>query len=517
MTVTVVPDGARALLADGGVVRIRVLDPSDVDEVLELHRRLSNRDTYLRFFGFARNFLPTIARRITRRLDPQHVALGAYRGDVLVGTAHYETLADPREAEIAFVVDAAVQAHGLGTLLLEHLASVARHRGVRRFVAEVLAENQRTIHMIADAGLSYRMHTDGPEIEIVILLDQDDRYLSAVGERERVSDVASLAAMLRPASVAVVGAGRASGSIGHAVLRKLVDGGYTGTLSAVNPHAEEIAGVRCWPSVADVPGDVELAVVCVPAAAVPDAVEQCGRRGVRAAVVISAGLSGSDLGAQVLESVRRHGMRLVGPNCVGVVNTDPAVRLDATFTRGPVPAGRVGVVTQSGESGSLCWSCWGSSGSACRPWCPPATSMTSAAMTCCCGGSRTQAPTPRCCTWSRSATRASSAVWHGLSPGAGRCSRCGPRTVTSPSRRPHRTPRPGDAGSHSRCLVPAGRRDRGRQRERAGRRARRGDVAAPAGRQSGSCVEQRWRVRRARRRRLRPQRTYPAVTRRRHP
>jgi len=351
MTVTAVPDGVRALLTDGGVVRVRVLAPSDVVDVLELHLRLSDRDTYMRFFGFGRDFLPVIARRITRRSDPKHVALGAYRGEVLVGVAHYETLADPHVAEIAFVVDGAVQARGLGTLLLEHLASVARHRGVRRFVAEVLAQNQRMIHMIADAGLTYRMHTDGPESELVILLDEDDRYLAAVSERDRVSDVASLAAVLRPASVAVVGAGREPGSVGHAVLRKLVDGGYAGTLSAVNPHAEEIAGVRCWPSVADIPGEVELAVVCVPAVAVPDAVEQCGRRGVRAAVVISAGLTGSGLGAQVLESVRRHGMRLVGPNCLGVVNSDPEVRLDATFTRGPVPAGRVGVVTQSGGVG----------------------------------------------------------------------------------------------------------------------------------------------------------------------
>jgi acyl-CoA synthetase (NDP forming)/GNAT superfamily N-acetyltransferase len=351
MTVTAVPDGVRALLADGGVVRIRVLGPSDVDDVLELHRRLSERDTYLRFFGFARNFLPTIARRITRRSDQKHQALGAYRGDDLVGVAHYETLADPHEAEIAFVVDSAVQARGLGTLLLEHLASVARHRGVRRFVAEVLAENHRMIHLIADAGLTYRTRMDGPEREIVILLDEDERYLSVVGERERIADVASLAAVLRPASVVVVGAGRTPGSVGHAVLRKLVDGGYSGAVSAVNPHAAEIAGVRCWPSVAEVPGEVELAVVCVPAAAVPDAVEQCGRRGVRAAVVISAGLSGTEFGTQVLESVRRHGMRLVGPNCVGVINTEPAVRLDASFTRGPVPAGRVGVVTQSGGVG----------------------------------------------------------------------------------------------------------------------------------------------------------------------
>jgi acyl-CoA synthetase (NDP forming) len=133
------------------------------------------------------------------------------------------------------------------------------------------------------------------------------------------------------------------------VLRNLLDGGYPGRLTAVNPHADEIAGVPCRPSVAELLETPDLAVICVPAAAVPEAVEECGREGIPAVVVISAGLSGTDLAARVLTSVRRHGLRLVGPNCVGVVNT--AVGMDATFTRGGIPAGEVGIVTQSGGVG----------------------------------------------------------------------------------------------------------------------------------------------------------------------
>ncbi|HEU5474940.1 MAG TPA: GNAT family N-acetyltransferase [Actinophytocola sp.] len=350
MTVTDEP-GVRALLADGRVVAVRELGPADEAEVLDLHARLSDRDQYLRFFGPLAP-LGSVARRIARARDDGHGALGAYLDGGLVGVAHYEVLgADPGSAEIALVVDGAAQAHGVGTLLLEHLASLGRARGLRRFVADVLAENYRMIKVFVDAGLAYRWTGGGPERQVVISLEPDETYLEAVGERERVADVASLVAVLRPGSVAVVGAGRRSGSVGNAVLRNLRAAGFTGTLSAVNPHANEVAGVRCWPSVADLPEVPDLAVVCVPAAAVPDAVEQCGRRGIRAAVVISAGLSGSRLGPAVLDAVRRHGMRLVGPNCVGVVNTDPAVRLDATFARGAAPAGRVGVVTQSGGVG----------------------------------------------------------------------------------------------------------------------------------------------------------------------
>jgi acyl-CoA synthetase (NDP forming)/GNAT superfamily N-acetyltransferase len=347
-TTAIPAGGVRALLADGRVVLVRALWPADTDDVLALHLRLSEHDRYLRFFGTGTAVFGRIARRITRAPDARHAALGAYLDGTLIGVAHYEVLDDPSTAEIALVVDGTVQARGLGTLLLEHLASTGRRRGVTRFVADVLAENRRMIQVFLDAGMGYRMTTDGPERHVEISLDEDEEFAAAVDERDRVADVASLATVLRPASIVVVGAGRRPGGIGHAVLRNLLDGGFPGMLTAVNPHADEIAGVPCLRSISDVPGPPDLAVVCVPAAGVPAAVEECGRRGIRAVVVISAGVSGTGLDARVLDSVRRYGMRLVGPNCVGVVNTEPAVRMDATFIRGEIPAGATGIVSQSG-------------------------------------------------------------------------------------------------------------------------------------------------------------------------
>lgn len=353
MAMSTTADGVRALLSDGRIVTVRELTPSDVTEVCALHACLSEKDRYLRFFGTTTtHVLERFAARIARGADAGNLALGAYLDDALVGVANYEVLTgDHTGAEVALAVDGSVQARGLGTLLLEHLGSAARRRGVTRFVAEVLAENRRMIQVFLDAGLPYRMTADGPERHVEILLEGDDRYAAAVDERDRVAEVASLAAVLRPKSIVVIGASRRPGTVGHAVLRNLLDGGYAGTLAAVNPHADHIAGVPCWPTVNDMLEPPELAVVCVPAEAVPDVVEDCGRRHVRAVVVISAGLSGSELAPRVLDSVRRHGMRLVGPNCVGVVNTDPNTRMDATFTAGHIPAGRVGVVTQSGGVG----------------------------------------------------------------------------------------------------------------------------------------------------------------------
>jgi acyl-CoA synthetase (NDP forming)/GNAT superfamily N-acetyltransferase len=342
-------EGVRALLADGRVVVVRLIRQADADVVSSLHTRLSTHDRYLRFFGTGTAVLDTITKRITREADGTHAAVGAWLDDELVGIAHYEAAPAGTTAEVALVVDGTVQARGLGTLLLEHLASLARHRGITRFVAEVLTENNRMIKVFADAGLPHRITADGPERHVEISLTEDETFAAAVDERDRVADVASLSTLLRPASIVVVGAGRRPGSVGHAVLRNLLDGGYAGRLTAVNPHADEIAGVPCGPSVAELTEIPELAVICVPAARVPDAVEACGRKGVQAVVVISAGLSGTDLATTVLGSVRRHGMRLVGPNCVGVINTDHA--MDATFTRGDVPAGHVGIVTQSGGVG----------------------------------------------------------------------------------------------------------------------------------------------------------------------
>jgi len=349
---TTVADGSgvRALLADGRVVLIRPLGPGDVDDVQALQERLGERDRYLRFFSGATTGLRAVANRIAALPDAVHAALGVYLDARLVGVASYEVLTDPTVAEVAFAVAATVQAHGAGTLLLEHLVSLARQRGVRRFVAEVLAENVPMLRVLHDSGLPMRIAGSGPLRHIELTLEEGESYLDALGERERVADTASLAGVLRPRSVAVVGASRSEASVGQAVLRNLLDG-YSGELFAVNPHASEILGVPCVPSVAALEATPELAVLCLPAAAVPEVVEQCGQRGVRAVTVISAGLTGTDLGKRVLAAVHRYGMRLVGPNCVGVVNTEPSVQLNATFTGAAAPVGAVGVVTQSGGVG----------------------------------------------------------------------------------------------------------------------------------------------------------------------
>lgn len=334
----------QALLTDGSVVSVCELGPGDVTALLDLHRSLPLEDQYLRFFSTSPRQLEDFVQRMVSPDEPHHVVIGAYRDDRLLGAVSYVVGQDPEVAEVALVVSHAEQSHGVGTLLLEHLVSLARGRGIRRFTAEVLMMNFKMLRVFTDMGLVWTVVPEDDVVHVELGLDPSDRYLDAVAEREAKADVASLSHVLRPGSIAVVGASRSPESVGHVVLRNLVEGDFTGDLYAVNPHAKSVAGVDCYGSVTELPEVPELAVVCVPARAVPGVAEECGRRGVRALVVISSGVDAEEL----MKPVRVHGMRLVGPNCLGVSTSAPGVRMNATFAAHSTLPGHIGLVTQSG-------------------------------------------------------------------------------------------------------------------------------------------------------------------------
>jgi len=194
--------GSRALLAGGDVVLVRPLGPADTAEVLALHTRLTERDTYFRFFGARPSTLDKLAAEIAADPGPGHYAVGCYRHGELVGVANYEVLEDSTDAEVALVVDAAVRTQGVATLLMEHLVSHARKTGLKRFLAEVLAENAKVLHVFKDLGLSFEASIGGPERDVVMILDEDAAYLDAVLKRDSVAAAASLAHLFKPSSIA---------------------------------------------------------------------------------------------------------------------------------------------------------------------------------------------------------------------------------------------------------------------------------------------------------------------------
>ena len=340
------PGAVFALLTDGTQARLREVDPADRQAVRRLHAGMAPEDRYLRFFSLSQDIGGQVADRICRPPGPEHAAIGAWAAGELIGVGSYEMTGEEGVAEVALVVADGTHGRGVGTLLLEHLSALARSRGVRAFRADALGQNHSVLRLFADAGLSLQRHSADGIVEFTMPLAPDTRYLDAVAERERSADVKSLEHLLRPASIAVVGAGRRAASIGAIVLRNVLASGYTGPVYAVNPNAgAELGGVRCFGSAADLPEPVDLAVVTVPAGAVGRVAEECGRRGVRSLVVITSGADGRELTA----TCHRYGMRLVGPNCLGVTN--PAAGFDATFAASSPRAGSAGVVVQSGGVG----------------------------------------------------------------------------------------------------------------------------------------------------------------------
>ncbi len=348
------PAGVFALLADSSTAEIRAAGPDDFAAVRSMHEAMSPQNLYLRFFSLSKNAAEQEARRLCRPAGPDHAALLACLNAVVVGAASYEPTNAPGTAEVAFAVADDMHGRGVATLLLEHLVSLARSRHLTALSAETLPENSAMLRVFGDAGLGVLRHWADGVVELSIpiprqaALGQDSPYLDAVARRERRADVASLRHLLSPASVAVVGASRQSASVGRTILRNIRDAGFAGRLYAVNRNADEIDGVACARSVTALPGPVDLAVIAVPPSAVPATVQECGERGVKALVVITAGLDGGQK-ADILATCRRHDMRLVGPNCLGVAV--PGIGLDATFAAGHPARGRAGMAVQSGGIG----------------------------------------------------------------------------------------------------------------------------------------------------------------------
>jgi acyl-CoA synthetase (NDP forming)/GNAT superfamily N-acetyltransferase len=347
--------GTYALLTDGGTVEVRPARAQDFEAVRAMHAAMSPDNIYLRFFSMSPAAAEQEATRVCREPDAGHAALLAWQDDRLVGVGAYEPAGKPGVAEVAFAVPDDMHGRGIASLLLEHLVWQARQRDLRTFTGETLAENSAMLRVFADAGLpAKRRIADGVvELTFPLPVGPDEHrlgsYLEAVASRESQADVASLRPLLRPRSVAVVGASRRRATVGRAILHNIATGGFTGHVYAVNPHAPamEMEGVPCLASVDDLPGPVDLAVIAVPPPAVPEVAAQCGRDGVRALIVISE--SRGAVGAELKAVCRRYGMRLLGPSCFGVIV--PWIGLDATFTAGHPVRGVAGLMVQSGGVG----------------------------------------------------------------------------------------------------------------------------------------------------------------------
>ncbi len=347
---------ADVVLADGSTAHLRPITPQDAAALQAFHVRQSPESTYLRFFAPMPRLSDADLARFTTVDHVNRVALVATVGDDIVAVGRFDRI-EPHTAEVAFNVSDAHQGRGLGSVLLEHLAAAAREHGVHRFVAEVLPQNRRMLGVFRDAGYEVRHDFEDGVVSLSFDIDPTERSRAVMESREHRAEFRSVAALVAPRSVVLVGASRRPGTVGHRLLRDLLAADYAGPVHVVHPEADAVLGVPAVRSIADLPRDagppLDLAVIAVPADAVLDVVHQCARAGVRGLVVVSGGFA--ETGAEGLERqralvrfARANGMRVVGPSSWGLVNTDPAVRLNVGLLPALPVAGRVGLFCQSG-------------------------------------------------------------------------------------------------------------------------------------------------------------------------
>lgn len=346
---------ADIVLRTGSTLHVRPVRAEDAAAIRKFLDAISPESISFRFFG-----IPNLEWVTSWAVDVDYTdrfALIAETGDpprIVAHAAYIRSAAD--RAEVAFLVADEFQGHGIATTLLAHLASVAEQNGITTFTAEVMPANHRMIETFRESGFAVDLHASPESLEIELPTSVTPEARARFEERERMAAVAAVRSVLEPRSVAVVGASRTPGTIGREVLHNVLAAGFNGPVYPVNPAAVELQGLPAHPSVSAIPGEVDLAVIVVPAEQVVPVARDCAAAGVRTLVVISSGFAetGADGAArqrELLEICRAAGIRVVGPNCLGVINTDPEVRLNATFaTRPPLP-GPVGFMSQSGGLG----------------------------------------------------------------------------------------------------------------------------------------------------------------------
>lgn len=347
------------LLKDGMRLMLRPIRRDDIEQWLTFISRLSDQTKYLRF-----HHIPKLGREDAIRFctvdynDTFAFVAEKLKGSrkEIIAIGRYYRLPNKTSAEVAFVIEDAYHGRGIGTKLVEWLANLARDNGIGIFEADVLVENDEMMNVFRDYGFHITSYLEEGVYHVTFPIARTKIVAKKEEERERSSTLASLRYVLSPRSMAIIGASRRPGTIGQLLFQCIMQSQFSGVVYPINPKAEAVMSVKAYPSVLDIPGDVDLAVVAVPASMVVKVVDECGHKGVRAVIVISDGFSESGPEGATRERELRsvtlgHGMRLIGPNCMGVINTAPAVSMNASFSPIYPPRGNVAFLSQSGAMG----------------------------------------------------------------------------------------------------------------------------------------------------------------------
>jgi acetyl coenzyme A synthetase (ADP forming)-like protein len=339
------------VLKDGSLAHVRPVHPEDRALLLRFIENLSPESLYLRFLH------PVKPEEAVKGLmpDPGKFALLAMRDEMVIGHAIFGLTA-PGKADAAVVVADKYQSKGLGTILLGQLTQAAISAGISVLEAQVAPENTRMLQVLRELGFPTVLKSEPGFIRVTFPASLLPEALVRFEQREAVAAVAAMEKFLQPRGIAIIGASRQRGTISGELFRNILEAGFQGPVYPVNDKTDVVQSVAAYRSVLDCPGPVDLAFIVVPAPAVLPVARECAQKGVRALVVISAGFAeasqeGAQLQQELVEVCRKTGMRLIGPNCMGIVNTDPKVSLNGQFSPfKPIP-GKIGFLSQSGALG----------------------------------------------------------------------------------------------------------------------------------------------------------------------
>ena len=351
---------ADVLLRDGHTAHLRPISGDDAELLVEFYEQVSAESKYMRFFAP----MPTLSDRDVKRFTHvdhhDRVAFVLTVAHKIIAVGRFDRITGPDgrgdDAEVAFLVQDAHQGRGIAQLLLEHLAQAGRERGIKKFVAEVLPENQRMIQIFREAGYQVVGGFEDGVMRFEFPIDSTDTSIGVMLSREHRAEAASIQRFFDARSVAIIGASRRHDTVGQTLVHNLVLGDYTGRVYVVNPAAEAVSGMPAYKSVADIPDQVAVAIVAVPADAVHDVVLDCAAKGVHGLIVISAGFAetgeeGRQRQRRLVGLARSYGLRLIGPNALGIINTSSDVSLNASLSTVMPPRGRAGFFCQSGALG----------------------------------------------------------------------------------------------------------------------------------------------------------------------
>jgi acetate---CoA ligase (ADP-forming) len=342
------------LLRDGSTLRLQAPTPADFQDIKAFYDGLSPETQYFRFHGSTRT--DAVARAEAEATGVDRFALIGRLGGRVVSSASYDGLREKGVAEVAFAVADEHQHRGIGTRMLEQLAEIAAERGIHRFDAEVLVQNQPMLGVFEHAGFGVRRRGSWGEVTVSLDITPSDAMKQRIGARDHLAAVAALRPFLSPSSIAVVGAEAIPGNVGYAVLSNIVRGGFRGVVSPVNRDGGVVCSMQAARSLAELARAPELVIIAAGGEDLVEFAAEAATCGARALLVLSAfpehnGQETLERDQRLLELLRGSGLRMIGPSSLGLLNTAADVNMNATFRSADVPAGRLAIGSHAAALG----------------------------------------------------------------------------------------------------------------------------------------------------------------------